>query len=46
MNLIDRLAEIYSLPPAEVERWPAAVQSVLYRNARNRGWLIPQETPC
>ena len=46
MNRIDLLAEIYSLPPAEVERWPAAVQSVLYRNARNRGWLIPQETPC
>ena len=46
MNLNDLLAEIYSLPPAEVERWPAAVQSVLYRNARHRGWLTPQETPC
>ena len=50
MTRADALAEVYSLPPAEVDRWPAAVQDVLHRNAIRRGWLMndptqPKETP-
>jgi hypothetical protein len=36
------LAELYSLPETEVERWPANVAAVLYRNAIRRGWLMPE----
>ncbi len=42
MNRIDLLAEIYSLPADDVAKWPLSVRTVLYRNARHRGWLIPQ----
>lgn len=43
MTLTDVLAEVYSLPPHEVDRWPAPVKHVLHRNAIHRGWLVP---PC
>ena len=38
------LAEVYSLPIADVERWPAPVADVLYRNAVRRGWLMNDPT--
>ena len=41
MTLTDTLADLYSIPPADVERWPGAVREVLYRNAVRRGWLVP-----
>jgi hypothetical protein len=34
------LAEVYSLAPAEVDRWPEPVKNVLHRNAVRRGWLM------
>lgn len=38
------LAELYSVPEAEVHRWPGRVQDVLYRNAVRRGWLMNDPT--
>lgn len=43
MTLIEALAEVYSLPPADVAHWPKPVQDVLWRNAKTRGWLC--QTP-
>ena len=39
MNVIEALAEVYSLPPADVARWPTPVQQTLWRNAQARGWI-------
>jgi len=42
MTRTEILAEIYSLPPDDVARWPAPVAEVLHRNAIHRGWLTPE----
>lgn len=44
MTRVGLLAEVYSLPPDDVARWPVAVQIVLHRNAIRRGWLVPEIT--
>lgn len=47
MTMTAALAELYSVPAHEVDRWPAQVRTVLHRNAIHRGWLTPdiEETP-
>lgn len=40
MSMTESVAYTYGLSIADVNRWPAGIVSVFYRNAQAHGWLV------